>query len=79
MKIYAVTICINYADYLGRVLENRRHFDRWLVVTVPTDRATHELCERHGIECMDSGVLAMDGRDFNAVDNKALYHLRSDS
>ena len=70
MKLLAVTICINYADYLECVIENRRHFDRWMIVTVPTDRATHELCAKHGIECMDSAVLEADGRDFNAVDNK---------
>ena len=71
MRLFAVTICINYADYLECVIANRGHFDRWMVITVPTDRATHELCARHGIECMDSSVLTMDGSDFNAVNNKS--------
>ncbi len=71
MKLYAVTICINYADYLECVIANLGHFDRWMVITVPMDGATHELCAKHGIECMDSTTLEEDGSDFNPVDNKA--------
>ena len=40
MKLFGVTICINYSDYLECVLGNARHFDRWLVVTVPEDAQT---------------------------------------
>ena len=70
MKLQAITICINYADYLECVIGNRRHFDRWIVMTVPMDAATHALCERHGIECHDSALLQPDGKDFHAVYNK---------
>ena len=70
MTLVAVTICINYSDYLECVVGNRVHFDRWVVVSVPEDRATHELCARFGVECIDSALLQADGRDFHAVDNK---------
>ena len=71
MKLVAVTICINYSDYLACVMEaNRVHFDRWVVVSVAEDRATHELCARYGVECIDSRLLRADGKDFHAVDNK---------
>ncbi len=70
MKLVAVTICINYSDYLACVVANRAHFDRWVVVTVREDRATHELCARYGIECINSALLQPDGKDFHAVDNK---------
>ena len=70
MTLVAVTICINYSDYLECVVGNRVHFDRWVVVTVPLDRATHELCAKYGIECIDSALLQPDGKDFHAVDNK---------
>lgn len=70
MKLQAVTICINYADYLECIIENRWHFDRWIIITVPEDRATRELCERHGLEWIDSSILSADGSDFHAVTNK---------
>ena len=70
MKLLAITICSNYADYLDCLIENRRHFDRWIVLTVPLDVATHALCDRHGIECYDSALLQPDGKDFHAVSNK---------
>ena len=70
MELSAVTICINYSDYLGCVIENRRHFDRWVIITVPGDRATHELCAENEIECFDSRILSPGGQDFDAAVNK---------
>ncbi len=70
MRLVAVTVCINYADYLECVIENRVHFDRWVVMTVAGDVATHALCAKYGIECYDSELLQADGKDFHAVDNK---------
>ena len=71
MKLQAVTVCINYADYLACIVENRRHFDRWIVMTVPEDRETVAVCEAHGIEWRYSQTLKPDGSDFNAAFNKS--------
>ena len=71
MKLQAVTVCIHYADYLECILANRRHFDRWVIVTVPGDVATVGLCARHGIEVVLSRVLRADGKDLDAAYNKA--------
>lgn len=71
MRLSAVTICINYADYLAPVVQNKHHFDRWIVVTVPGDTATHALCELHGIECKDTLLLPYDGTGFNIRTRKA--------
>ena len=71
MKLFGVTICINYSDYLECVLGNARHFDRWLVVTVPEDVQTRELCAKHGVEVLLSTVLRADGKDFDAAYNKS--------
>ena len=71
-QLVAVTICIHYTDYLACVIENKRHFDQWIVVTVSGDLATHALCEMHGIECHDSALLQADGNDFNAVNRKGM-------
>ena len=71
MKLQAVTICINYADYLECIVANRRQFDRWVVVTVPADAATAAVCARFGLEVVFSRTLQADGRDFNAAHNKS--------
>ena len=70
MKLYAVTICINYADYLECAVRNARHFDEWVVVTCKKDKRTQELCKKHGMKCVVSKLLKPDGRDFHAVHGK---------
>lgn len=71
MKLQAVTICINYSDYLEAISDNRKHFDRWIVMTCKNDVETHRLCNILGIECYNSKMIQGDGRDFNAAYNKA--------
>jgi hypothetical protein len=71
MNLQAVTICINYSDYLECVIDNRRHFDRWIIVTVADDVATRELCGRYGLECKVTELLPPDGKGFNAAFAKA--------
>src|SRR4030095_4279016 len=72
MKLQAVSVCINYADYLECILDNRKHFDRWIIMTVPEDRETISLCEREGLEYHLSKTLRPDGKNFNATWNKSL-------
>ena len=63
MKLQAVTVCVHESDSLALTLSNRDQFDRWLIVTVPGDRATIELSERHGLEVHLSRTLQPDGSD----------------
>ncbi len=56
----AVTICCGYDDFLAAIIPyNLPMFDRWVIVTAPTDIATRELCRRYGLECL----LTEDGHD----------------
>lgn len=71
MKLQAVTICINYSDYLEVTAENRRHFDRWVVMTVKEDTRTRFVCDRYGIECRDSVHFHPRGAGFNVRWNKS--------
>ncbi len=71
MFLQAVTVCINYADYLESIIANRHHFDRWLVITCGEDTETQRLCATHGIECRVSCVLRPNGSDFDAAYRKA--------
>lgn len=64
MKLHAVTVCVNYADYLSRSL------DRWaaapvLVVTTPADTETQDLCHRHGVPVHTTNVFYASGAKFN--------------
>jgi hypothetical protein len=48
MKINAITICVNYADYLKLTLpENLDFFDTCLVVTDYNDKETEEICSKY--------------------------------
>lgn len=66
LKIEAVTICVNYGDFLAECIPyNRVHFDRWLIVTSPADMETRELCRRYNMECLVTDDFYRDGSEFN--------------
>jgi hypothetical protein len=71
MKLQAVSLCLYYSDYLAATVANRRHFDRWVIVTVPEDRETIEFCREHELECLLSTTLREDGWDFDPKFRKA--------
>lgn len=51
IRLEAVTVCVDYSDFLAySVLFNKSAFDRWVIVTSPTDEATRRLCEYHDLE-----------------------------
>ena len=71
MKLQAVTVCINYSDFLECILDNRAYFDRWVIMTVEEDATTIAFCAKHGLECIPSKTLKPDGSDFDASRNKS--------
>lgn len=57
MKIEAITICVNYSDYLAHtILFNKQLFQRMIVVTDCSDRRTRDLCEHHHVQCISTDV-----------------------
>lgn len=61
----AITVSVNYRDLLAWILENRRFFDEWIIVTSPDDRETQELCEKEGLRCLVTDVFYRGGDSFN--------------
>lgn len=79
MKIEAVIVCKDYADFLEHTLpENMQHLDRCVVVTHPGDKATIDLCRKFGVECVKTECMHEDGDAFNKgrAINLGLGHFR---
>ncbi len=66
MKIEAVIVCVDYADFLAETLpHNLPHFDRTLVITSPGDLETQELCRRMSVPFYATSLFHKDGDTFN--------------
>ena len=67
MNIEAVTVCVNYSDFLYVALtHNIGLVDRWIVVTSPEDTETRQVCHDFDIQC----VISDEHRRGNATFNK---------
>jgi hypothetical protein len=79
MKLEAVTVCVQYADFACWTLPlNKTHFDNLIVVTSKEDKLTQRICEYHHIHCVRSDVWKVEGGGFNkaAMINEGLKHLK---
>jgi len=45
MKIDAVTVSIDYSDYLEKIISNKELLDNWLIVTHKDDKKTIKVCK----------------------------------
>lgn len=62
MILEAVTVCINYGDFLREVAPfNRAVFDRWIIVTTPDDKETRDVCFKYGLDTVISKQGTRDG------------------
>jgi hypothetical protein len=66
MKIEAVIVCVDYADFLAETLpRNMAHFDRVLVITAPRDQETQELCRKLSVPYYATNIFFKNGDRFN--------------
>ena len=71
MKIEAVTVSVNYSDYLSKCISNKEKLDRWIIVTHEQDIKCINLCKSNNIEyvlCDDfytNGAIFAKGRGIN--------------
>jgi len=66
MYLEAVTVCVNYDDFLEQTLPfNRGRFDNMVVVTTADDKKTQKICYDHHVEFVITNRLFEDGASFN--------------
>lgn len=66
MYLQAVTVCVNYSDFLSQTLPaNKSHFNHLIVVTTPEDKDTQKVCEYHNVECLTTNEFTKNGDPFN--------------
>lgn len=66
MYIEAVTVCVNYSDFLAYTLPlNKQHFDHWVIITTKEDKETQRLCRYHNVECLVTDKFTEGGDAFN--------------
>lgn len=77
MKLEAVTVCINYSDFLRFTLpHNKKFFDKYVIVTSSEDKKTQALCHKHHVKCVTikkDKLVELDSKGL-AI-NKGLEHL----
>ena len=89
MIIDAVTVCIDYSDYLEQILYNRRFLKRWLIVTHKSDNKTINICKKNNLDFILSENIYKNNSPFaknNAINeglislkpNNWILHLDSD-
>jgi hypothetical protein len=81
LRLEALTVSVNYADYLRCIVENAQQVDRWLIVTHEDDVETIALCESYGLEYHLSKRLYENNAAFHkaAALNEGLALLSPDS
>jgi hypothetical protein len=62
--IDAVTVSIDYSDYLESILSNKDQLNRWVIVTHRSDKRTINLCKEHGLEYILSCNIYADQSPF---------------
>lgn len=81
MRIEAVTVCVNYADFLEETLPHTlSQVDDLVVVTIPEDVRTRGLCHKMGVRCLPTHSFHQWGDRFNKgrAINYGLANLRLD-
>lgn len=79
MRIEAVSVCVDYSDFLEQTLPTwLPHVDDLVVVTSPRDGRTKRLCARHSVRCLPTDCFYRHGDRFNkaAGINYGLSNLR---
>ena len=62
-ELCAITVCVGFDDYLGRVVENNKDkFDEWIIITTEEDTKTISLCDEHKLTVFTTDAFNQKGR-----------------
>ena len=50
MIIEAITVCIDFSEWLEKCISNKHKLDRWIIATHSSDGKTIKLCKQHNLE-----------------------------
>jgi glycosyltransferase involved in cell wall biosynthesis len=78
MKVDAITVSIDYSDYLEQIVSNHDKFFRWLIVTHHSDKKTIEVCKKYNLQYICSKEIYTDGACFakSRAINEGIQHLK---
>lgn len=66
MKLQAVSVCVNYADFFRETGKaNQGVFDKFVIVTDLADTEVSALCEEYGYDLVKTDVFYENGASFN--------------
>lgn len=77
MHIDAITVSIDYSDYLEKIICNKDKVSRWLIITHHSDAKTIELCKKYDLEYFLSKEIYSNGAPFakSRAINEALQYI----
>lgn len=78
MRIDAITVSIDYSDYLDEIASNNSVLDRWLIVTHEQDIKTIRVCKKHKLEYIFSDKVFGNDVFFakSRAINEGLQHMK---
>jgi hypothetical protein len=66
MRIEAITVCVDYSDFLAETLPHVvSQVDDLVVVTTPEDKRTRQLCYQYGVRCLPTLCFYREDAKFN--------------
>jgi len=66
MYLEAVTVCVEYSDFLAHTLpHNKGIFNSMVVITTPEDKETQKICKYHHVQYLTTRSFYENGESFN--------------
>lgn len=66
MYLEAITVCVNYGDFLVQTLPRNKYlFDHYVIITDSKDYFTKKICDTYNVRCIQTDVFYENGDSFN--------------
>lgn len=66
MYLEAITVCVNYGDFLVQTLPRNKYlFNHYVIITDTKDYFTKKICDTYNVRCIQTDVFYEDGHSFN--------------